>query len=212
MKIELLPLEFKSLDEEEPQYKHLLEDVELAGVPQSERIVKVLLELYNEALGVTDRAFYILFNDSKTYYARATLLSLITSEHASRSSIIKHVVEMLRNSSSHEKAYIAASLISESTPEYLFSTYKETEDLVSALVKYGKQLGVIRSTACRDFAFSEDELSLIHAMHRRFCTAVELLDGKCSFGLTEIDGEHVVCIRIGSHGFVLQRVIVSAVE
>lgn len=210
MRIVPLSLDFKNLDEEEHGYEQVLEDNELVGVLRFERIVKVLVELGSEVFGVTDRAFYVLFNDSKTYYARSTLLSLIMSEHASRSSVIKHLVELLRNSSSHEKVYIAVSLISESTPEYLFSAYEGTENLVSTLVRHGKQLDVIHITACRDFAFSEDELSLIQAMHRRFCTAVELLGSSCSFGIA--DNEHLVCVRVGDLGFVLQRAVVSVVE
>lgn len=212
MRIVLLPLEFKNLDEEEPHYKQLLEDVVLAGVLPSERLVKVLAEVGSEMLGVTDRAFYVLFNDSKTYYARATLLSLILSEHATGSLVIKHVVNVLRNSGDQDKPYIAVSLISESTPEHLFFAYQGTEDLSKSLADYGRQLGVIHTTMCKDFEFSDDELNLLYAMHKRFCAAVELLNSRCGFGLTNVDNEHAVCIRVGNYGFVLQRAVVSAIE
>lgn len=213
MRLELLPLDFKNLDEEEPHYKQLLEDVELASVLPSERLIKVLLEADNEVLGCTDRAFYVLFKNTKTYYARATLLSLILSEHAARSSIIEHVVSMLRKSGELEKAFIAASLISETTPEYLFRAYQGAENLTSALANHGRQLNVINAVVpCREFEFSEDELGIISAMHRRFCTSVELLNGRCMFGVADVGGELIICVRVGALGFVLQRAIMSAVE
>lgn len=212
MKLELLPVDYKNLDEEEPHYKHILEDIEVISVIPSERLIRILVDTGDEALGVTDHAFYLLFRNSRTYYARSTLLSLLMSEHASRSHIVSSLVEHLRNSPETDKAYIPISLISESTPGYLFMTYHEGETLSYALASHGKQLNALQPTYCEDFEFSEDELNLIYAMHRKFCTASELIGEKCLFGIAEVNSEQVVCVRIGKQGFVLQRTVVSAVE
>lgn len=207
----LIPPDYKNLDEEEQWYIRLLEEAfedVPTSIPPAERLVRVLLENDSEVFGCTDRAFYLVFKDRRAYYARSTLLSLILSEHSNRSSIIKHVVNTLRNTSNREKAFIALALISESTSEYFFKAYGDSESLAPALVKHGQQVDAIVEVECRELDISNDELGVLRHMYSTLCDSLELLGARCAFGVVERD----ICIRVGDFGFILKKAVLPVLE
>lgn len=209
-RIEAFPPDYKDLDEDEPESKRVLsileEDTEIEYIPQAERIIRVILEEDGEKLAVTDLGFYVLFTDSKTYYARSSLFSLITSEHAARSKVVSKLVESLRAARDDEKPFLALSMLLESTPERLF--LENWSDLTKVLVEHGRSSGVLRLVECRGFAFSNEELDLLRVMYRRFCAAVEILNARCSFGVTD----STVCLLVGGVGVVLDKPVVYVVD
>lgn len=216
MKIVLLPLDFKNLDEEGPHYKDVFEDADLSNfnIILSERAIRVIHESDDEVLGVTDMSFYVIFKSKRCYYSRSTLFSLITSEHGSKSVIVSKLVEAMRSVKPSEKPYLALALLSETAPKHLFTrSDMSLETLVKTLIEHGKELDGIIPVSCVKHDFSSEEIEIIRLIHARFCSAISMLGEECRFGVTDGTEPHI-CIITGSDGFsfTLKRAVLTAIE